>query len=153
MIGAEVSRYRHRLDFNDKLHSTQPLDLQTSLTMPAASASASPSPAPESAGLSALPAPANRHAPTAVEVQRMQLARLLKDPSKPAPVPAPTKEKTIRPAREMMKNVQGSSAGAGSGEFHVYKAARRREYERVKIMEEKAAKVRLCLLDKLSSCR
>ena len=42
----------------------------------------------------------------------------------------------------MMKNVQGSSAGAGSGEFHVYKASRRREYERLKMMEEQAQKVR-----------
>jgi hypothetical protein len=40
----------------------------------------------------------------------------------------------------MMKNVQGSSAGAGSGEFHVYKASRRREYERLKIMEEEQRK-------------
>ncbi|GBE80992.1 hypothetical protein SCP_0307150 [Sparassis crispa] len=40
----------------------------------------------------------------------------------------------------MMKNVQGSSAGAGSGEFHVYKASRRREYERLKLMDEKAQK-------------
>ncbi|KAB8349546.1 hypothetical protein FH972_023573 [Carpinus fangiana] len=32
----------------------------------------------------------------------------------------------------------GSSAGAGSGEFHVYKASRRREYERIKLMEEEA---------------
>ncbi|KAL7417852.1 hypothetical protein BDY24DRAFT_373108 [Mrakia frigida] len=41
----------------------------------------------------------------------------------------------------MMKNVQGSSAGAGSGEFHVYKQNRRREYERLKLMDEKAARV------------
>ncbi|QRV91170.1 hypothetical protein RhiJN_19188 [Ceratobasidium sp. AG-Ba] len=39
-----------------------------------------------------------------------------------------------------MKNVQGSSAGAGSGEFHVYKQSRRREYERIKIMEDAAQK-------------
>jgi len=39
-----------------------------------------------------------------------------------------------------MKNVQGSSAGAGSGEFHVYKQSRRREYERLKIMDEKSTK-------------
>jgi len=70
----------------------------------------------------------------------MQLERLLKDPTKPAYVPPPPKEKTIRPAREMMKNVQGSSAGAGSGEFHVYKASRRREYERLKLMDEEAQK-------------
>ena len=39
-----------------------------------------------------------------------------------------------------MKNVQGSSAGAGSGEFHVYKASRRREYERIKLLEDSAQK-------------
>ncbi|KAF5370865.1 hypothetical protein D9758_001990 [Tetrapyrgos nigripes] len=84
--------------------------------------------------------PANRHALTAVERQRAQLDKLLKDPSKPAYVPAAPTEKTIRPAREMMKNVQGSSAGAGSGEFHVYKAGRRREYERLNLLEEAARK-------------
>jgi len=82
-----------------------------------------------------------RHALTPVEKQRAQLDRLLKDPAKPAYVPPPPKEKSIRPAREMMKNVQGSSAGAGSGEFHVYKSGRRREYERLKVMDEQAQKV------------
>lgn len=82
-----------------------------------------------------------RHALTAVEKQRAQLDRLLKDPTKPAYVPLPPKEKSVRPAREMMKNVQGSSAGAGSGEFHVYKSGRRREYERLKIMDEQAQEV------------
>ncbi|EJD52534.1 DUF1168-domain-containing protein [Auricularia subglabra TFB-10046 SS5] len=77
---------------------------------------------------------------TPAEMQRAQLARLLKDPAKPAFVPEAPKPKTVRPAREMMKNVQGSSAGAGSGEFHVYKANRRREYERLKIMEEEVEK-------------
>ncbi|CAA7261622.1 unnamed protein product [Cyclocybe aegerita] len=85
-------------------------------------------------------APANRHALTSVEKQRAQLEKLLKDPSKPAYIPPPPKEKNIRPAREMMKNVQGSSAGAGSGEFHVYKASRRREYERLKLLEEASHK-------------
>ncbi|RDL41270.1 DUF1168-domain-containing protein [Venustampulla echinocandica] len=37
---------------------------------------------------------------------------------------------------EIVANVQGSSAGAGSGEFHVYKASRRREYERLRAMDE-----------------
>lgn len=85
--------------------------------------------------------PVNRHKLTAVERQRAQLDKLLKDPTKAAYVPPPPKEKTIRPAREMMKNVQGSSAGAGSGEFHVYKASRRREYERISLLEEAARKV------------
>lgn len=33
----------------------------------------------------------------------------------------------------------------GSGEFHVYKQARRREYERLRLMEEEDAKVRFRL--------
>lgn len=72
----------------------------------------------------------------------MQLERLLKDPAKPAFIPTAPQDKTIRPAREMMKNVQGSSAGAGSGEFHVYKAGRRREYERLKLLDDQVQKVR-----------
>lgn len=84
---------------------------------------------------------ANRHALTALEKQKNQLEKLLKDPQKPAHVPLPPKQKTIRPPREMMKNVQGSSAGAGSGEFHVYKASRRREYERLKLLEDTVQKV------------
>ena len=97
----------------------------------------SPSPAPTSG-------PSSRHATSAVDKQKSQLDRLLKDPSKPAYIPPPPKEKIIRPAREMMKNVQGSSAGAGSGEFHVYKASRRREYERLKSISDSAEKV--CVL-------
>lgn len=90
---------------------------------------------------SASAGPSNRHVLSAVERQRSQLEKLLKDPAKPAYIPPPPKEKTIRPAREMMKNVQGSSAGAGSGEFHVYKASRRREYERLKLLEEASQQV------------
>jgi len=98
------------------------------------------SPGPSAVPSSSSSGPANRHAPTPVERQRAQLDKLLKDPLKPAYVPTPPKEKTIRPPREMMKNVQGSSAGAGSGEFHVYKASRRREYERLKMMDDEAQK-------------
>ena len=85
----------------------------------------------------------NRYSMSAVDKQKAQLDKLLKDPSKLAHIPVGPKDKTIRPAREMMKNVQGSSAGAGSGEFHVYKASRRREYERLKLMGEQNEKERI----------
>jgi len=106
---------------------------------------ASPSPTPATSGSKSndvIP-PVNRHALTPVEKQRAQLSKLLKDPAKPVVITEQPKERTVRPPRDMMKNVQGSSAGAGSGEFHVYKANRRREYERLKIMEEQSKKVRL----------
>ncbi|OIW27370.1 hypothetical protein CONLIGDRAFT_426445 [Coniochaeta ligniaria NRRL 30616] len=45
-----------------------------------------------------------------------------------------------RAVPEIVTNVQGSSAGAGSGEFHVYKASRRREYERLRQMDEEVRK-------------
>lgn len=101
-----------------------------------ASASASASPQPASPQR-----PYKKHNLTPAEIQARALERLLADPNKPVPIPkAPKTEKTLRPPREMMKNVSGSSAGAGSGDFHVYKHARRREYERVKLMEEAAAR-------------
>lgn len=37
--------------------------------------------------------------------------------------------------------IVGSSAGAGSGDFHVYRGVRRREYARQKFLDEKQAKV------------
>jgi len=53
---------------------------------------------------------------------------------------AKSREKRLAPPPEIVANVQGSSAGAGSGEFHVYKASRRREYERLKMMDEELKK-------------
>ncbi|GAA5960115.1 hypothetical protein JCM3765_002477 [Sporobolomyces pararoseus] len=83
----------------------------------------------------------SRHA-TPAEIQAHQLSKLLSNPDKEVYIPNRPQEgvgKTLRPPREMMKNVQGSSAGAGSGEFHVYKQSRRREYERLKLMDEEEA--------------
>ncbi|OAX84121.1 hypothetical protein ACJ72_01510 [Emergomyces africanus] len=83
--------------------------------------------------------PLKRRALTPVSEQATQIQSLFKDPSKDIPIPAPPKPRTsasLAPPPEIIANVQGSSAGAGSGEFHVYKASRRREYERLKLMEQ-----------------
>ena len=71
------------------------------------------------------------------------VSNLFADPEKEVILPPTSAEIAARQAAiaasavpEIVTNVQGSSAGAGSGEFHVYKASRRKEYERVKKMEE-----------------
>ncbi|PWN25470.1 DUF1168-domain-containing protein, partial [Jaminaea rosea] len=74
---------------------------------------------------------------TPAEQQAAVLSQLLAHPEREVKLPSAPREKTLRAPRETIKNVTGSSAGAGSGEFHVYKHARRREYERIKLMEEK----------------
>ena len=43
----------------------------------------------------------------------------------------------------MVNHVQGSSAGVGSGEFHVYKMSRRNESERIEAMKYEADRVRI----------
>jgi Protein of unknown function (DUF1168) len=58
--------------------------------------------------------------------------------SMPPPANTPNPKHATYTPPEIVANVQGSSAGAGSGEFHVYKASRRREYERIRGMEEEA---------------
>lgn len=40
-----------------------------------------------------------------------------------------------------VRNVMGSSAGAGSGEFHVYRHLRRKEYARQKDIQQQGVKV------------
>ena len=40
-------------------------------------------------------------------------------------------------APDFVYNVMGSSAGAGSGEFHVYRNIRRKEYERQRVLDER----------------
>ncbi|KAL8755420.1 MAG: hypothetical protein Q9184_004805 [Pyrenodesmia sp. 2 TL-2023] len=83
--------------------------------------------------------PLKRRALTPVSAQASQLDALFAKPDTLISLPSstPTNNKSsLAPPPEIVANVQGSSAGAGSGEFHVYKASRRREYERVRQMEE-----------------
>uniref|UniRef100_UPI00398E4277 PRKR-interacting protein 1 homolog n=1 Tax=Pristiophorus japonicus TaxID=55135 RepID=UPI00398E4277 len=62
---------------------------------------------------------------------------------KQVPISERPKEWAPRPPPEFVRDVMGSSAGAGSGEFHVYRHLRRREYMREEFMEKHAAQHRL----------
>ncbi|XP_068085291.1 PRKR-interacting protein 1 homolog [Anabrus simplex] len=76
----------------------------------------------------------------ATDVQRIRLEKLMKNPEKPVVLPEKPKEKSTPHVPEFVRNVMGSSAGAGSGEFHVYRHLRRKEYARQKCIQEKAEK-------------
>jgi len=82
---------------------------------------------------------------TAADVQRFKLQKLLKNPDKPAYIPEKPEAKLPRVFKppEFVRNIWGSSAGAGSGDFHVYRGVRRREYARQKFLTEKSEKDKL----------
>lgn len=87
--------------------------------------------------------PLKKRALTPTTQQASQVSALLAKPDRDIVIPsstALTKKSNMSAPPEIVANVQGSSAGAGSGEFHVYKASRRREYERVKMMDEDVAR-------------
>ena len=87
--------------------------------------------------------PLKRRALTPVTQQANQVEALFAKPEKDVQIPAGSalaKKHHLAPPPEIVANVQGSSAGAGSGEFHVYKASRRREYERIKMMDEEVSR-------------
>ena len=112
---------------------------------------------PESIPTSADPRsrrPTKKRALTPVSAQSASVTALFARPDQEIRIPAPppsSSSSTSRsaaagglmpPPPEIVTNVQGSSAGAGSGEFHVYKASRRREYERLRRMDEEARRER-----------
>uniref|UniRef100_A0AAG5DME0 PRKR-interacting protein 1 n=1 Tax=Anopheles atroparvus TaxID=41427 RepID=A0AAG5DME0_ANOAO len=75
----------------------------------------------------------------AADVQRAKLEKLMKNPDKPVVIPAPARNRDFSNAiPSFVRNVMGSSAGAGSGEFHVYRHLRRKEYARQKQIQEKS---------------
>ncbi|KAM9355415.1 PRKR-interacting protein 1 homolog [Pholidichthys leucotaenia] len=79
-------------------------------------------------------------AKTPAEEQRLKLERLMRNPEKPAPIPDRPKEWNPRAPPEFVRDVMGSSAGAGSGEFHVYRHLRRREYQRQDFLDKMSEK-------------
>lgn len=77
---------------------------------------------------------------TPADLQRLKVEKLMRNPDKPAYIPDKPEEKLPRVFKppEFVRNIWGSSAGAGSGDFHVYRGVRRREYARQKFMNEQA---------------
>ena len=97
---------------------------------------------PESIPTSADPRsrrPTKKRALTPTSAQAASLDALFAKPDREIRVPSSAAAALARrpdAPPEIVTNVQGSSAGAGSGEFHVYKASRRREYERLRGMDD-----------------
>ncbi|KAJ3328628.1 hypothetical protein HDU76_009607 [Blyttiomyces sp. JEL0837] len=71
------------------------------------------------------------------QANKFQIEKLMQRVDKPINIPV-KKEREVKPPKDFVRNVQGSSAGAGSGEFHVYRALRRKEFARQKSLDHKA---------------
>ena len=100
-------------------------------------------PIPESIPTSADPRshrPTKKRALTPRTAQASQVEALFAKPDRDIYIPGSALAKNPSLPPEIVSNVQGSSAGAGSGEFHVYKASRRREYERLRAMDDEVKK-------------
>lgn len=85
-----------------------------------------------------------RRAHTATDLMRMRLERLQQNIHKPAPIPARRAElKPPRPPPEFVRNVVGSSAAAGSAEYHIYRINRKKEQNRLDYISKVAEKEEL----------
>lgn len=81
---------------------------------------------------------------TLSEMQRVKLDKLMKNPQKNVIPESVVQEKDfMNTIPSFVRNVMGSSAGAGSGEFHVYRHLRRKEYARQKFIQHSNLKVKL----------
>ncbi|KAI0187223.1 hypothetical protein EV127DRAFT_437112 [Xylaria flabelliformis] len=98
---------------------------------------------PESIPTSADPRskrPTKKRALTPLSAQAKELDTLFAHPEQEIRTEKRDTAPRLAAPPEIVTNVQGSSAGAGSGEFHVYKASRRREYERLRRMDDEVAR-------------
>ncbi|CAF4237684.1 unnamed protein product [Rotaria sp. Silwood2] len=75
-----------------------------------------------------------------VEIQKARLDRLMKNVEKPVFIPETKEMKAPRAFQphEFVRNVMGASAGAGSGEFDIYRGCRRRQMIREAYLSREA---------------
>ncbi|KAJ2833571.1 PRKR-interacting protein 1 [Coemansia furcata] len=77
---------------------------------------------------------------TASAKQRAHIEHLMQNIDRPIELPqSSNKQSLLKPPPEIVLNVRGSSAGAGSSDFHTYRELRRKEHLRIKLMEAEAA--------------
>ncbi|CAF2753993.1 unnamed protein product [Rotaria sp. Silwood2] len=88
-----------------------------------------------------------------VEIQKARLDRLMKNVEKPVFIPETKEMKAPRAFQphEFVRNVMGASAGAGSGEFDIYRGCRRRQMIREAYLSREAKEVCLYYLIQLGS--
>lgn len=68
--------------------------------------------------------------------QRKRIEKMMENPDKLMDLPGTSMSLKKYDPPDFVRNVMGSSAGAGSGEFHVYRHLRRKEMTRLKEMEQ-----------------
>jgi hypothetical protein len=76
-----------------------------------------------------------------IEANKKQLDKLFSRIDRPIQFKDSNKKKGIQPPPDFVLNTQGSVAGAGSGEFHIYRSLRRKEQERLQFMDEEMKRV------------
>ncbi|CAK5085787.1 unnamed protein product [Meloidogyne enterolobii] len=81
-----------------------------------------------------------RRAKNAYDLIRIRLNRLEKNIDKPIIIPQRKDDPKPKPPPEFVRNVVGSSAAAGSAEFHIFRNNKRREQERLEHIQKQALK-------------
>ncbi|KAL5110773.1 hypothetical protein TcWFU_008290 [Taenia crassiceps] len=72
------------------------------------------------------------------DLVRMRINKLMEKPDVPVVIPESSRRKEPKAPPDFVRNVWGSAAGVGSGDFHIYRGIRRREYARLEFIEQQA---------------